>query len=560
LAGWRTIAKNEIRLWTTKFRKNRKRFFYILTAIVISINIIFILLNRFYFIPFRENNLFEKLFTTFIIIPNIPGISESQIYQLQGVFLNTNIFSSVFIQLLPPIIEMLCFFIFFMALTFPIQTSIQQLNVSHFEIVLSSPIKPKDMMLGNFLGRVPIYTIADFIVVPILWSILSIFIPISEISYLTIAIVVLILFIVGTFIGTITASYISLKLGQSKGGAEKAKIYLFLFSIIIAIPIFTMSSFPYVFTDPNVQFVLKFIPTTWFGDIITYTIMPNYLPIEFLLLFFVISGAFSIGLIALGYKYGDRFYSLELGTRVETVRIIEENSGYKLLRRVFGILFVTQAKEFFRRKENILRLVYSMVIAMLVPLSTLMFSSNGSTPFDVLTGDVMPVEYVLLLTGWILAVMIGPMLGSFIMVRSKDMIWIFKKSPRGIESLIIPYLQVNFLMTIIISIPIIILVAIFTAAGLVYSLLFSIGTIVWVFSALAIAIGIQCWRPAFKEKSPNMSINIFISFGFFFAILFLMMFLLDLLSIFSLIIFPIMLLGISLAVLRFGMSRLERLE
>ena len=135
-----------------------------------------------YTTPLRESDLNEKLIFTFILIPQLT-LPPAQIYLLQSYFLYSNVFFSIIIQLLPPIIEVSCFFFFFMALTYPIQTSIQQLSVSHFEIILSSPVKPKDMLLGNFIGRVPIYAIADFILVPIFWTILSIFVPLPIISF-----------------------------------------------------------------------------------------------------------------------------------------------------------------------------------------------------------------------------------------------------------------------------------------------------------------------------------------------------------------------------------------
>ena len=340
MAGWRTVAKNEIRLWTTKFRKNRKLFFYCIALIAVIFNVILLIVNDLLGVSFREADLLKKLFFSFVIIPQITN-DPAQIRLFQGLFLNANIFSSIVIQLIPPIMEIICFFIFFMSFTYPIQTSLQQLNISHFEIILSSPISAKDMMLGNFLGRVPIYAIADFFVVPVFWAILSMFIPVSLFTYIALTIVILSLFIVGTFLGTITSSYLSLKLGQSKGGSEKAKAYILLIGIIAGVPIITLSMFPYVFIDPNVQYILKFIPMTWFGDIINFTILPGFIPVSILFLFIGLATLFTAGVFFLGYRYGDRFYSLELGTQVETISIVEEKSLYKFLRRLFGPLFVT---------------------------------------------------------------------------------------------------------------------------------------------------------------------------------------------------------------------------
>ena len=84
----------------------------------------------------------------------------------------------------------------------------------------------------------------------------------------------------------------------------------------------------------------------------------------------------------------------------------------------------------------------------------------------------------------------------------------------------------------------------------------------WVFSALVIAVGVQCWRPAFDEKSPNMGVDIIISMGIFGGIFVLIIFIVafSLNSIISLIFIPVALVLISLAILRFGMNRLEKLE
>ncbi len=559
MSGWRTIAKNEIRLWTTLFRKNRRLFFYSIIIITIFINISLILLNFFYIIPMYKSNLYEKLIVSFIIIPKL-AISSAQTQQLQIIFLNTNVFSTLAIQLIPPFIEILCFFVFFMAITHPIQTSIRQLNVSHFEIVLSSPIEAKDMLLGNFLGRVPIYSIAASIFVPIFWSIISIFIPLSLMSYFTLTIILLWLFIIGTFLGTITASYVSLKLGQSEGGAEKAKGFFFLIGIILAIPILGFSMFPYAFFDPNIQFILKFIPTTWFGDIINFSIMPNFIPIELLFSFIGLASIFTLSIFYLGYHYGDRFYSLELGAKTETISITKEHRIYQFLRILFGPVFITQAKEFFRRRENLVRMLYGMILAMLIPISSIIFSRQNTDFIQILSGDVMSQEYPMILTGLMFAMMIGPMLGSMILVRSKDMVWIFKKSPRGVSALVNSFVQVNYFMLFLITFPVVIVVSLFSEYSLLYTLIFFINTNIWVFSALVISVGIQCWRPAFSERSPKMTTNILIFIGIFFGIFYFIIEILNILGIYSLIIIPCVLLILSISMLRFGIKKLNDLE
>ena len=156
--------------------------------------------------------------------------------------------------------------------------------------------------------------------------------------------------------------------------------------------------------------------------------------------------------------------------------------------------------------------------------------------------------------------MVGPMLGSMIMVRSKDIIWTFKKSPKGISSLVYSFIQVNYFLIFLLIFPIVIVISIFSEFNLLYSIIFLVSTNIWVFSALAISIGIQCWRPAFKERSPKMTVNIFITMAIYMPIFFLMIELFNILSVYTNIIIPLALLLLSISMIRFGIKKLNELE
>ncbi|MFX1452260.1 MAG: hypothetical protein ACFFCM_15590, partial [Promethearchaeota archaeon] len=295
-------------------------------------------------------------------------------------------------------------------------------------------------------------------------------------------------------------------------------------------------------------------------DIINFTFLPDFLPLEIFILFIGLASIFFLGVFFLGYHYGDRFYSLELGTQTETISISQESRTYKFFRYIFGPIFVAQAKEFFRRKENLFRVFYGMVLAMLLPISSAIFTNQTLDFTQILEGDIYSREYNILFTGFIFAIMIGPMLGSMIMVRSKDMIWVFKKSPRGVSSLIYSFIQVNYFLIFLLIIPIIIVVSIFSGYNLLYAIIFFISTNIWAFSALAVSVGIQCWRPAFKEKSPKMTVNILITMAIYMPIFFLVIEFFYLLSIYINILVPIILLLISIIMIRFGIKKLDNLE
>jgi hypothetical protein len=75
-------------------------------------------------------------------------------------------------------------------------------------------------------------------------------------------------------------------------------------------------------------------------------------------------------------------------------------------------------------------------------------------------------------------------LGNYIFVGSKELIWVYKKSPRNIKVLIFSYLR---MITIII---------------------FFIGIGLTIFFSLFLAIGLQCINPAFEEKGGDMQLTI----------------------------------------------------
>ena len=104
-------------------------------------------------------------------------------------------------------------------------------------------------------------------------------------------------------------------------------------------------------------------------------------------------------------------------------------------------------------------------------------------------------------------IMYGLMFGSYIFVGSKDLIWVYKRSPRTIRALVYSYLLAMLIFNLLIALGLTIFFS--------FILKFDVFNIIFFFAfylinsevAISQAVGIQCLSPAFEEKGSAMTSN-----------------------------------------------------
>ncbi|MHA1894950.1 MAG: hypothetical protein ACTSX4_10645, partial [Candidatus Helarchaeota archaeon] len=136
MAGWITIAKNEVRKYTSKFRKNRKVFWSIIFIIVVIVCVSIPLITHAIVDPIIQNILAE------MGLPAVIPIPPEALTALLPWFI--------------PIAYLSFLLMFVMSLLYPVQYTLQELNIGHLEVLLSAPIRPRDMLFGEFVGQLPI--------------------------------------------------------------------------------------------------------------------------------------------------------------------------------------------------------------------------------------------------------------------------------------------------------------------------------------------------------------------------------------------------------------------
>jgi len=179
-------------------------------------------------------------------------------------------------------------------------------------------------------------------------------------------------------------------------------------------------------------------------------------------------------------------------------------------------------------------------------------------------GLILFSTMIIAIGGAILSVMIG----HLAFVDSKDIIWVYKRSPRGLKGLVYSYLLAMFILTTFLAIFETIFFGILASMELIDALIF-FGTFLLVSQfSMAQAMGLQCLSPAYGEKAPNMRTNTIISMGLMQPVLMLPTIMLIFFNPDNLIMMRIVLqlplfifiIGISSLLLYFGMRKLKKIE
>lgn len=527
---WKIIAKNELRIRTSKFRRRRSIFFLALYS-VLSI-------WAFVVAPF----LFDLFMPTLAVQ-----------------------YSTIFKPVVAIVIESIMMMLFLVLMMYPLNNVYRESEIGFKESLLATPVKSNDIFLGEFLGKFPIYLMAVLLVTPIILGIANPIIDFTFFQYLTIYLCILGLVYFANLVGSIIASWIEHKISKNEKARELGKVFIWIFTIaLVAIMYAIMFFLNELMANPELKNWLAFYPSLWFSNIILYSIDPILIESFVLNIWLSIVLAISIPTLILyiSYKKAESFYSLE-GISEKSTKIIKqkENFFYQIIRKIagskWGCLTVVQLKRMFRKKSNYARLAY---IFGLLGFMTWFISRGG---FD--------QEWFVLFSTILIAIGGGIgsiMLGHFAFIDSKDLIWVYKRSPRGLKSLVYSYLLAMLIINIFIAAFETTLISIFMNLDLANILIFFGEFLLFSEISMCQAMGIQCFSPAYGEKDPNMRGNIMYSMLLLQPMMFLPIGLLLFIRPENIFIMQLMMqvpvflyiIVSSLLILYFGMKKLNKIE
>ncbi len=527
---WKKIAKNEILLRTSSFRNHRKLFFITLYSILF--------LWAFIFAPI--------LFDLFM-----PAIAIE--------------FSSVFKPVIAIIIESLMMVLLLMLAMYPLNNVYKEGETGVKESLLATPVTPNDIFLGEFLGKAPIYTTAVLLLSPIVIGMINPIIDLTIIQYIVIYSSIFGLVYFANLVGSIFASWLEHKISKNEKARDLGKALIWIFTIItVAIMYAVMFFLNHLLAHPELKNWLAFYPSLWFSNIILYIIDPILLNAFILNIWInlLLTVIVPIGVLYIAYKKAESFYTLEGGIEKRSITIVKhENLIYKFIRKVsgrnWGGLIVIQLKRFFRKKANIARVAY---VVGLLGFMTWFISSMVDDAFMIVYSST-----ILIAIGGGIGSMI---IGHLAFVDSKDLIWVYKRSPRGIKAIVYSYLLMMLIINIFLAIFVTTMLIIFSNIDLLNTVLFFVEFLLFAEISMCQAMGLQCFSPAFGEKDSSMKGNVMISMLLLQPLMFLPIGLLMFINPMSIEVLrlitqaPIFLynIGVSIPILYFGMKKLNRLE
>ena len=538
MSRWKAIAKSEIKRGTSRFRKHRILFFVFTYSLL--------LFWALFLAPF----LLEML-----IMPAVEAFSTWPAEMLQAA-----------VALL---IEYLLMIFFLIIMMYPIQNVFRKTEIGFKEVILASPVNAGDIFLGEFFGKIPIYIAGVLIFAPIITGLINPLVPLTLIQYLIIYGCIIGMVIFAILIGSILASFLEHKIAKSEKARDLGKVLMFVISIgMVALMYSLQFLFQYLMANPELKNWLMFHPALWYSNIILYSINPIFINFYFLNIWSSAWLALFIPILVLyiAYKKADVFFTLEGGINNFNSIIEKEGAFYKFVRKVtprdWSGLVVTQLKEFFRKKENIMKLIY---VVGLVGFMTVMYAFMGDRGMDAEMKSVFSVIII-----WMAGMMFSITIGNFIFVGSKDIVWVYKRSPRGIKTLVSSYLYAQLFPVIILDIILTIFISIVYQYDLFSVVFFFVFYLIQCMLSLAEAIGIQSFMPSYEEKGRQMSLNVFVLMilqvvPFFLGLIGSFMFLPDTLSPELMkigMLTPVLLFSVSIAalVVYFGIKKLNRLE
>lgn len=423
------------------------------------------------------------------------------------------------------LIQIILFTTFILFLFFPISFSLNSGQEEYYEILLSAPLRPKDVILGKFIGDMPFYSVG---VVAVSSALVALMLPLGlgVIQGTLVALVFMLTFFSALWIGVVIAAMIRSKIGSSTRGKDIGKAL----SMAVALPMVglmyaLMSGMVYTAlldsgSSGPLPFVLDLLPSSWGADVVVdFAVSPgdasgislkNTLRVGAMAAFFV-------GVLWVGTKLADRAYNLE-SQSLSSNLARQEGAFYRAVRTLsgggaFGTLVVSVFKDYGRRLENVSKVMY---VIGLVALVTFFF------------GDGEDAEGGLIMMFFLLPFLAGFIVGE-VTVRGKENLFIYRKAPKGESRLVRARLVQSMLVMVPLTvvataIPLLTMSGTDTAATyLLVPYMIALSAALVVFS-----LGLFLMWPVFSEKPADMMANVmilvFFMMGSFFVTLFLGLF------------------------------------
>ena len=376
-------------------------------------------------------------------------------------------------------------------------------GIGRVELMLKAPVRPGDVLVGEFLGKTPLYAIFA-IGIAGLFTALLVPLGLSPLQTALIIFLALITCLSSFWVGTVLAAVARTTLGRTAKGKDIGKAL----SFILVLPLVALMygiMFGNILTalaDPGtsglVKTVLGLFPSSWAAEVIVaFANNPSNIGAVWALTLTRVGGVvlFMVAGLAIGWKITDRAYSLE-PTNLGVTVVGPDGAFYRTVKLLggggsFGSLLVSVFKDYGRRLENLSQIGY--IVALMLLINFLIVDDAQGAP----------------IMGLLMGTMMALFLCSEATIRGKENLFIYRKTPSGVGRLMKAKLLQGWLLVL----PF--LAVVMVANGLRFNeaftgpYLMSIGSVLLTAAAnVCLAMGVSLANPAYSQKSSAYFINI----------------------------------------------------
>jgi hypothetical protein len=511
--NWLTIAKAEFLVLSAGMRPHRKLY----TAILYALGLVWAV--------YGAPTMMVGLITA--IIP----LSEIQ---------------TMMMVIFPGLMRSVMMFLWLVLILFPMARALEEIKIGHWEIYLSNNVKTRDILVGGFLGLVPLYGLVTIFLAPL---VLSPFMAVYEVSIIGQILVygtLVLSAVVALWLSSFITSFIQSKLGDSSRGNDIAKALSIFVAVAAIVPMYAIMFAMETMSQILGMNAFLILPFTWSADLISWlTITFNGVGLTgsqilgfsaTLSLDLLTSGVLVAGfaLLAFGGSLlaADRIFTIHAGARTERVTTItKENIFVRNVRKIgggpFGALMATNMKDYFRKAQNMSKLFYGLVLAIILPVMM-----NFATDL----GEGMPMMELVGVFGMMFALVGGFPHAGIAFLESRDQLWILQGTPHGAAKFVKSRVAMAAITNVFVTmIPVAVMAVIFNLGIVDILTLYVFGLIVVIGSSM-VAIGVTARNPDYEDtKSPAhqanvmmaMMIPMFAMMGSLFSLIFMAIFDLD---------------------------------
>ena len=448
-----------------------------------------------------------------VIAPTLMEIAINSIISMDAI-------RGMLMLMFPGVMRSLMMLIWLAMLLFPLSQALQEIKIGQWEIFLSNNVSTRSILGGTFLGKIPLYGVIVILLAPIVISPFMLAFEVSIIGQILVYGVFALLALSAIWVSNLITGVVQARLGDSARGNDIAKAMSMIIAIIVIVPMYGLMFFLPTLSEMMGGNVLLVLPSTWFADLVTWASTlfngVGLTPVEIgnfadilqidMWMSAALAGVWVVGTIGLGLWSADRIFTIDAGMRTEVVTTAgRDNLFLRGVRRAspgpFGALMVTTFKDFLRKAQNLSKIGYGIVLAVMLPI--------------IMTS--MDIEYMQVREMFVMLVVMMSLVGTFPFagtgfLESKDQLWIIQGAPDGAKRFVRSRIASQLVMVLpLVAIPTAVLTLILEMTLLDLLMVFVCGFFAAA-GGMLIATGITAGNPNYEDtKSPAHQANIMTS-------------------------------------------------